>query len=106
MTDLTGARITSLRTEGSRRPYAAQPQTVTHASSMEAARAALMGRMRRAGHTPQLMVTGPSGTSYACTRCFDGWSVNYQGSGEGWNIDAIPICTSAPPPAPTHGDHR
>lgn len=107
MTNLTGARITSLRTEGNRRPYAAQPETVTHASSMDAARAALMGRMRRAGHTPGQAwageVSGSSrfsllrGAGYVCVRCLGCWNVVERDSGPGWNIGAIRPCTSPQP---------
>jgi hypothetical protein len=106
MTDLTGARITSLRTEGGR-TYAAQPATVTHASSMDAARAALLGRMRRAGHTPGQAwigeVAGPSpfsllrGAGYVCRNCLCCWTVIERESGPGWSIDAIRPCTRPQP---------
>jgi hypothetical protein len=102
MTDLTGARITSLRTEGSR-PYAAQPETVTHASSIDAARAALMGRMRRAGHTPgQAWVGEVSGSSrfsllsaagYICRSCRCCWLVIECEDGQGWSVGAIRPCS-------------
>jgi hypothetical protein len=101
MTDLAGARITSLRTEGSRETHTpvAQPAATTRASSMDAARAALMRRMRRTGHDPEAEWVGvdhSSGTrsaSYYCWRCHrGGWFVVKQASG-GWRIDAIQICT-------------
>jgi hypothetical protein len=99
VTPPTGARITSLRTKGSRRPYAAQPETITLAASLDAAQAALRRRMRRAGHDPQPEWAGIShgglcrGATYFCPRCRYSRAVVKWGDGnKGWLIDAIPIC--------------
>jgi hypothetical protein len=98
MTAPVNAQITSLRTEGSGRLYAAQPQTVTHASSMDAASAALMVRMRRAGHSPRRdgkgLRTSWTAAGYTCRRCARGWLVVKLEQRAGWYIDPISLCPS------------
>lgn len=80
---------------------AAQPEAIARVSSMDAARAALMRRMRRAGHTPGQSwageVDGSSrGAGYVCVRCLGCWNVIEHDGGPSWSIGAIRPCTSPP----------